>query len=141
MATSIFAVDGHEEAAIEKRLQEGFAAFAKQDWEAVTSLVASDFTIALHNGARMTVDELNQFFAAHVTEHSIALSNIQIEVSGDATMAYATYNEETSYMFDGNPVSEKAVFTSIFVKEGDDWKMKTQQRTIVQPPPAMTEKQ
>ncbi len=140
MATSIFAVDGHDEAAIEKRLQQGFEAYAKQDWETVSSLCTSDWKIVLHNGARLTLEDMKQFFTAHITEHSIAISNIKVHVSGDATMAWATYDEATSYKFDGKPVAEKAVFTSIFVKEGEDWKMTAQQRTLVQPPPEMTEK-
>ncbi len=140
MATSIFAVDGHDEGAIEKRLQQNFEAYEKQDWETISSLCTNDWMMVLHNGARMTMDDMKQFFTAHITEHSIALSNIKVHVSGDATMAWATFDEETSYKFDGNPVSEKAVFTAIFEKEGEDWKIKTQQRTLVQPPPEMTEK-
>ena len=86
------------------------------------------------------MEAIKKFFTEHITEHTIAISNIQVHVSGDASMAWATFDEETSYKFDGNPVSENAVFTAIFVKEGDAWKMKMEQRTIVQPQPEMTEK-
>ena len=86
------------------------------------------------------MDDLKGFFAAHITEHSIELSNINVQVSGDASMASATFDEKTNYKFDGNPVSESAIFTAVFVKEGDAWKMKLMQRTIVQPPPETSEK-
>ncbi len=141
LATSLIAFDGHDQAAIEKQLKKGFAAFAKQDWETVASLCTSDWVIVLHTGASLNLEGIKKFFAEHITEHTLAISNIQVHVSGDATMAWATFSEETSYKFDGNPVSENAVFTAIFVNEGDAWKMKMEQRTLVQPPPPMTEKE
>lgn len=140
LATTLLAMDGHDQAEIEKRLKKGFEAFEKQDWDTVASLCTSDWRIVLHTGASVNIDGIAKFFADHVSEHTIELSNIQVHVSGDATMAWATFDEATSYKFDGNPVSENARFTAIFVKEGDDWKMKLQQRTIVQPPPETTEK-
>ena len=125
---------------IEAQLNKSFEAFAKQDWETAASLFTSDWVIVIHTGASFDMEGFKKFFADHITEHTIALSNVQVHVSGDATMAWTTFNEETSYKFDGNPVSENAVFTAIFVKEGDAWKMKMEQRTIVQPPPPMTDK-
>ena len=140
LATSLIALDGHDQEAIEKQLKKGFQAFAKQDWETFAPLCTSDWVIIIHTGMSLDMEGIKKFFADHVTEHTIAISNIQVHVSGDATMAWAMFDEETSYKFDGNPVSENAVFTAIFVKEGDAWKMKMEQRTIVQPPPEMTEK-
>lgn len=140
LVTSLFAMDGHDQEAIEKRLKKGFEAVAKQDFETLASLCTDDWTVTLHNGQRMNMAGLKEFLTAHITDHTIAISNVQVHVSGDATMAWATFDEATSYKFDGNPVSENAVFTAIFVKDGDVWKMKTQQRTIVQPPPETTEK-
>lgn len=122
---------------IEARINKGFEAFAKQDWETVKSLCTNDWKIVLHTGESLNLEGIAKFFADHVTEHTIAISNIQVHVSGDATMAWATFDEKTSYKFDGNPVSESAVFTAIFVKEDDAWKMKMEQRTVVQPPPPM----
>jgi len=140
LVTSLIAADGHDQAAIEKQLKKGFVAFAKQDWETFASLCTSDWVIVIHTGASFDIEGIKNFFAEHITEHTIAISNIQVHVSGDATMAWATFSEETSYKFDGNPVSENAVFTAIFVKEGDAWKMKMEQRTIVQPPPPTIDK-
>ncbi len=140
LVTSLIAFDGHDQEAIEMRLKKGFEAFAKQDWETVASLVTSDWVIVLHTGERLTLEGMKKFFTDHISGHTIEISNIDINVSGDASMAWATLDEKTSYKFDGNQVSENARFTAIFVKEGDAWKMKMQQRTLVQPPPEMTEK-
>lgn len=140
LATSLIAMGGQDEKAIEKRLNKGFEALEKQDWETFASLCTSDWVHLNHMGMRWNMEEVKGFFTAHMTNHSIEISNISIQVSGDASMASATFDEKTQYKFDGNPVSESAIFTAVFVKEGDAWKMKLMQRTLVQPPPEMSEK-
>ena len=136
LATAFSAFAGDDHAAIEKLLEKGFEAFQKQDWDTAASLVTSDYMIILHNGERLSLEGIKTFFIDHITEHTIDISNVDIHVSGDASMAWASLDEKTSYKFDGEPVTESAIFTAIFVKEDDAWKLKLEHRAVVQPPPA-----
>lgn len=64
----------------------------------------------------------------------VFFSNIDVHVSGDGSMAWATFNEATEYKFDGNPVKQSAVFTAVFEKADGAWMMKILHRSVAPPP-------
>ena len=92
----------------------------------------------MYMGNRWDMAAVRSFFEAHVTDHTIDFSDVAVHVSDDGSMAWATFNEATEYKFDGNPVQESAIFTAVFEKENDAWKMKLLHRSAT-PPPAPTE--
>jgi ketosteroid isomerase-like protein len=85
-------------------------------------------------GDRLDMAAVKDFFGNHITDHSIQTDNVDVHISADGSMAWATFNEETEYKFDGNPVKQKAVFTAIFEKEEDVWAMKLLHRSTAPPP-------
>jgi ketosteroid isomerase-like protein len=82
-------------------------------------------------GGIWTIDEMQAFFEGNISDHSITISDIAIEVAGDGAMAWSRFSEKTQYKFDGNPVEEQAIFTAIFKKVGGDWKMAHLHRSAV----------
>ena len=119
-----------EEASIREVLTQQFAAFESQDWEAVGSLTSDDWVIVTHLGTTLDRAGIQAFFEEHITDHSITISNIDVTVSGDGLMAWAKFDENTQYNFDGAPVDEDALFTAILEKGYDGWKVVHLQRTI-----------
>ncbi len=119
-----------EEASIREVLTQHLAAFESQDWEAVGSLTSDDWVIVTHLGTTLDRAGIQAFFEEHITDHSITISNIDVTVSGDGLMAWAKFDENTQYNFDGAPVDEDALFTAILEKGYDGWKVVHLQRTI-----------
>lgn len=124
-----------EQASIRDRLDQGFQAVQNQDWETLSGLISDDWVIFTHLGAKWNLDEMQEFFGAHIADHRITISDMSIRVSGDGRLAWARFDEETQYTFDGNPIQEKAVFTAVFEKTDAEWKMVHLHRSA-QPPPS-----
>ena len=123
-----------EQASIRERLTQGFEAVQNQDWETLSGLITDDWVHFTGQGMKWNLAEMQDFFGAHITDHRITLSDISIEVSGDGKMAWAKFDEDTEYMFDGNLVQEKAIFTAIFEKPDGDWTMVHLHRSAPPPP-------
>jgi len=119
-----------EEASIREVLTQQLAAFESQDWEALGSLISDDWVIFTHLGTTLDRAGIQEFFEEYITNHSIAISNIDVTVSGDGSMAWAKFDENTQYNFDGAPVDEHALFTAILENGDDGWKVVHLQRTI-----------
>ena len=119
-----------EEASIREVITQHFAAFESQDWEALGSLTSDDWIIVTHLGTALDRAAVQEFFEASITDHSITISNIDVTVSGDGSMAWAKFDESTQYNFDGAPVDEHALFTAILEKGDDGWKLVHVHRTI-----------
>lgn len=111
-------------------------ALQNQNWEKLASVCSDDWVHFSHTGARWDMATTKTMFETHITDHTINFSDVDIHVSDDASMAWATFNEATEFKFDGKPMKEKAVFTAVFEKEAGDWKMQLLHRTVVAPPPA-----
>ncbi len=109
-------------------------ALQNQDWEKLESVCASDWIHISHMGDRWDMAAVKSFFEKHITNHTIEFANVDVHVSDDGSMAWATFNEQTEYEFDGKPVKQKAVFTAIFEEEEGDWAMKVLHRTTAPPP-------
>ena len=119
-----------EEASIRDVLTQHFAAFESQDWEALGSVTSDDWVIFTHLGTTLDRAGIREFFEEYITDHSITISNIDVTVSGDGSMAWAKFDENTQYNFAGAPVDEHALFTAILEKEDEGWKLVHLQRTI-----------
>ena len=119
-----------EEANVREVITDYFAAAESQDWDAAADVVSSDYVIVTHMGAAMDLAGIRQFFADHITDHTIAIRNITVTVSGDGSMAWATFDEDTQYNFDGAPMDEHALFTAVLENGSDGWKLMHVQRTI-----------
>lgn len=117
-------------AAIEKTAD----AIQHQDWETLKGLISDDWEHFSHIGERWDMEAMKKFFQDHITDHKIEFSDIEIHISDDGTMAWAKFNEQTEYKFDGNPVKENAIFTAIFEKKNSDWVMVLLHRSA--PPPS-----
>ena len=122
-----------ETASIREGLNQSFEAVQNQDWETLGGLISEDWILFTHIGVTWNLEEMDQFFADHISDHSITISNIAVEVSEHGKLAWAKFNEQTEYSFDGNPVQENALFTAIFKKTDGDWKMTHLHRSA--PPP------
>lgn len=108
-------------------------ALQKQDWAALESMCAADWK-HLSQDQYLDMNAVKGLFTGHITEHTINFSNIDVHVSGDGSMAWATFNEATEYKFDGNPVKQSAVFTAVFEKADGAWMMKILHRSVAPPP-------
>jgi ketosteroid isomerase-like protein len=119
-----------EDASIREVLTQNFAAFESQDWDAVGGLISDDWVIVTNLGVldRAGIQEL---FEARITDHSITISNIDITVSAGGSMAWAKFDENTQYNFDGAPVDEHALFTAVLEKDAGGWKLVHIQRTVL----------
>jgi ketosteroid isomerase-like protein len=100
-----------------------FFAIQSQDWETMRRLISEDWLLFTDAGSKWNLQEMQRFFKDHMSDHRIGLSNITIQVSKDGTMAWAKFDEETEYKFDGSPVKEKAIFTAVLEKRNDAWIM------------------
>ncbi len=124
-----------EKASFKEALNKGFNAVQSQEWDALAALSTDDMMVYNHIGDKWNMEDMKGFFTDHITNQTINISNINIHVSGDGSLAWATVDEATEYQFDGNPVKENAIFTFIFEKEGMDWKVTHFHRSM--PPPPM----
>ena len=77
---------------------------------------------------------MRDFFAQHIKDHTINLSNKKIEISESGDLAWVTFDENTSLTFDGNPANINAIFTAIFKKQNGEWKMVHLHRSAEMPP-------
>ena len=125
---------GSDEQAIQVSITGCAEALQNQDWAALETVCSSDWVHVTHMGDRLDMDGVKALFSDHITDHSIQTNNVDVHISADGSMAWATFNEETEYKFDGNPVKQKAVFTAIFEKEEDVWAMKLLHRSTAPPP-------
>ena len=119
-----------EEASIREVLTQSLAAFESQDWEALGGLTSDDWVIVTHLGTTLDRAGIQEFFEEYITDHSITISNIDVTVSGDGSMAWAKFDENTQYNFAGAPVDEHALFTAILESGDDGWKVVHLQRTV-----------
>lgn len=122
-----------EKASIEEALSNCYHAVQDQDWAALAAVSTDNMMHYNHMGDKWNMEDLKGFFTDHITNHTINISNVNIHVSGDGSLAWATVDEATEYQFDGNPVKENAIFTFIFEKEGTDWKVAHFHRSMPSP--------
>lgn len=126
--------DNPEKEAIHGLIAKCAEALQTQDWEKLASVCSDDWVHLAHTGERLNLAGVKSMFETHISDHTIEFSDVEIHVSDDANMAWATFNEMTEFKFDGNPVKQKAVFTAVFEKEAGDWKMQLLHRTVSVPP-------
>ncbi|NIR50412.1 nuclear transport factor 2 family protein [candidate division KSB1 bacterium] len=123
-----------DEEAIQGLISQCAQALQSQDWEMLDKVCSEDWLHISHMGDRWDMAAVKSFFEDHITDHTIQFSDVDTHISDDASMAWATFNEETEYNFDGNPVKQSAVFTATFEKQAKAWKMKLLHRTVVAQP-------
>lgn len=131
-----------EKESIRSAIQKTAEALASQDWETLKGLISEDWEHFAHLGARWDFESTKSFFEEHISDHKIEFSDVEVHISGDGTMAWAKFNEQTEYMFDGNPIKENAIFTAVFEKKNSKWLMNQLHRSASPPPsqPPSTEK-
>lgn len=134
-AVLTFAQGDSEKEVIKGLIADCADALQNQNWEKLASICSDDWVHLSHTGERWDMATTMNMFKTHITDHSIEFSDVDVHVSDDASMAWATFNESTEYKFDGNPVKQDAIFTTIFEKEDGAWKMQLLHRTVVAPPP------
>lgn len=118
--------------AVEEVVASGADAFSSQDWEAAEGLLTDDWAFYSDMG-RTDFAGLQQFFTDHITEHTIDFTVTEVVIAADASIAWASWDEQTSYMFDGEATEENAVFTGLFENTDDGWLMASMHRSVVQP--------
>jgi len=123
-----------EKAKIDSSLTASFSAVEQQDWETLSKYVSDDWIHYTHLGTKWSMDEMRDFFAQHIKDHTINLSNKKIEISESGDLAWVTFDENTSLTFDGNPANINAIFTAIFKKQNGEWKMVHLHRSAEMPP-------
>lgn len=126
--------DSADKEAIRSLISKCANALQSQDWATLESICSKDWTHLTDRGDRWDMATMKSFFGEHITDHTIKFNIVGIHISGDASMAWATFDEDTAYKFDGNPVKQNAVFTAVFEKEQDAWKMKLLHRSTPPPP-------
>ena len=124
-----------EKASLEAQIEAGFKALQAQDFDTFKGLCTADMMHYTHLGTKWDLAGLQQFFADHITDHTITTSNHAIHISDDASMAWVTLDEDTQYKMDGVDGTYKAQFTMAFSKDGGSWKLAHFQRTIEMPMP------
>jgi len=134
MAVLAFAQGGDSEKEIHGLIAKCADALQNQNWEKLAGICSDDWVHFSHTGERWDMAATKGMFETHITDHTIEFNNVDVHVSDDASMAWATFDETTEYKFDGNPVKQDAIFTAIFEKEEDNWKMQLLHRTVVAPP-------
>jgi ketosteroid isomerase-like protein len=130
---------GAEKENIRAMITEGFDAVANQDWETLSGLISEDWVFFTHLGTKWNLEEMQGWFKDHISDHRISISNVSIEVSMDGSMAWAKFDEDTEFKFDGNPGQGNAIFTAIFEKGSAGWKMVHLHRTATAPPAQSSE--
>ncbi len=110
-----------EEAKVRTLIEKTFDAVQNQDWETFAGNISEDWELFTDSGERWDLEAIQQFFKDHISDHEIELSDIEVRVSGDGKMAWAKFDESTQYEFDEQPVSQSAVFTSVFEKTNTSW--------------------
>lgn len=129
--TSAADVDGAR-VAVEDLIADTADALTAQDWQAAEGMITEDWTFYGSEG-RWDFARFRQFFEDHITDHTITFSDVSVEVADDASMAWASFHEETAYAFDGEPVEESAVFTTLFRNTADGWRLARLHRTVLAP--------
>ena len=124
-----------ERASITEVINQSAEAIQNQAFDTLGTLVSNDWVLYTGEGTKWTLADMQAFFQEHISDHTINFSNVAIDVSGDGTMAWATFDEQTQYLFDGNPVQENAIFTALFKKTDAGWEMVHLHRSA-EPPPA-----
>lgn len=119
-----------EDAAIRSVIDQMYSNIEAQDFDAVATICTDDWVFFNNAGSIWTLQELASFFAENITEHTIEISNIELVVSDDATVAWVSMEEDTEYLFRGEPMSEHALFTGGLVKEADGWKVGHLHRSV-----------
>ncbi len=112
-----------EKEAVHAVITQSFFAVQNQDWETLRRLISEDWVHFTDVGSKWNLQEMQRFFKDHISDHRIGLSNITIQVSKDGSMAWAKFDEETEYKFDGSQMQQKAIFTAVFEKRNATWIM------------------
>lgn len=112
-----------EKEAVHGVITQSFFAIQNQDWETMRRLISEDWLLFTDEGAKWNLQEMQRFFKDHISDHRIGLSNMTIQVSKDGSMAWAKFDEDTEYKFDGGQMQQKAIFTAVFEKRNATWIM------------------
>lgn len=112
-----------EKEAVHGVITQSFFAIQNQDWETMRRLISEDWLLFTDEGAKWNLQEMQRFFKDHISDHRIGLSNMTIQVSKDGSMAWAKFDEDTEYKFDGGQMQQKAIFTAVFEKRNAIWIM------------------
>ena len=70
------------------------------------------------------IEELGQWLEENISDHKAEILEkppLKIEVSGD--MAYTCHREHATFKYQGKPNDDMAVWTTIYKREGDVWKV------------------
>lgn len=119
---------------IEALLDEVRAGVTAQDWNRVDPHLTDDWEI-LGDGERMSWAEQRALFEDHLTEHRSEFRDVEVTVSDDGSMAWAKFEEETEFRFDGQPVQQEALFTAVFHRVDGEWRMAHLHRSTPMPQP------
>ena len=109
-------------------------AVQNQDWDVLEGATSEEWVLFGRAGAE-SLGELRQFFVDHITDHSISIRDVNVHISDDASLAWATFGQDAQYMLDGYPVEETAWFTAIYRNSDQGWKQIHLHRTVVAPMP------
>ena len=111
-----------EKSRISSVVLQAYTGIEHQNWPELGQLVVEDWSLYTM-GQRQDLPTVRDFFAQHITDQSISVTDLDIRVSGDGSLAWASFKEQSEYHFDGDPVRETALGTALLQREFDEWKM------------------
>jgi ketosteroid isomerase-like protein len=113
-----------EASRVREAIDDFFNAAKKRDWDTAAALMSSDFELYTDQAQGVGKDEYVRVLKQDdlVVEH-MELKDMDIRVSGDGQMAWATYRGLFRSTSQGKPADAETAETVIFTNERGAWKM------------------
>jgi ketosteroid isomerase-like protein len=114
-------------------------AIQEQNWGDLQDLITDDWTFFTNRGDSWNLNEMRDYFKAHISDYNMKISEMQTHISSYGDMGWATFREQGEMLFQGKPVHTNALLTAVFIMHQDGWKMVHLHRSAPLPPQARAE--
>lgn len=113
-----------EKEAIEDKFMETVEALNDKDWNKFGELITDNWSMYNQRGMKLDFNGFKGMFQENISDHNSKVNNIKIMVSDDASMAMLNFDEYAVMTFKGKKMEENAIFTAVYVKKNNEWKMR-----------------